>query len=378
MSAAAGPEPGARERPDDRPVCWRRRLAWAALLPLGIVLLHSLAELPGAVELLYSGSTYPFLRGVLRQVALVVPVHLSEALLLLGAAGVLLRVGLAVRARARSRRSLTNLLQHGLSFTLAAAGGLYAIFLLSWGFNHARQPYAEHVGLEVTEVEVRELDSLLASMVAEANALRGALQEEDWALGAGAGDFDPRLAASFRRLARDVPALDGDLSPLRPAHLSPLLSLLGISGIYSPFTSEAHLNAELVDWIRPFVAAHEAAHGLGFAREDEANYIAWQVCRGADDPALRYSGTLAALRYVAHALDGVDPARAEALVAGLSEEVQDDLRRNREFWESKRSWLTDLGRAGNDTYLKLQGQEEGTQSYGRMVDLLVAEWRTRG
>jgi hypothetical protein len=29
----------------------------------------------------------------------------------------------------------------------------------------------------------------------------------------------------------------------------------------------------------------------------------------------------------------------------------------------------------NDTYLKLNGQEDGVQSYGRMIDLLLAERR---
>jgi hypothetical protein len=36
-----------------------------------------------------------------------------------------------------------------------------------------------------------------------------------------------------------------------------------------------------------------------------------------------------------------------------------------------------VAQASNDAYLKLQGQGEGRASYGRMVDLLVAEWRER-
>jgi len=32
----------------------------------------------------------------------------------------------------------------------------------------------------------------------------------------------------------------------------------------------------------------------------------------------------------------------------------------------------------NDAYLKTQGQADGVRSYGRMVDLLLAERRTAG
>ena len=42
-----------------------------------------------------------------------------------------------------------------------------------------------------------------------------------------------------------------------------------------------------------------------------------------------------------------------------------------------RSTLSEVGSAVNDTYLRAQGQAAGVASYGRMVDLLIAERRIR-
>jgi len=173
-----------------------------------------------------------------------------------------------------------------------------------------------------------------------------------------------------------VPALAARRPLLRRAFLSPALSRLGISGIYSPFTAEAHVNGEVAPWLLPFTAAHELAHYRGFAREDEANFIAWQVLRRCPEPALAYSGTLAATAHLLAQLGRDDPAALEALRGRLHADVAADLEANRAFWRARRTpVVTDLARSSNDAYLRSQGQPEGLRSYGRMVDLLIAERR---
>ena len=47
-------------------------------------------------------------------------------------------------------------------------------------------------------------------------------------------------------------------------------------------------------------------------------------------------------------------------------------------WQRRyESRLGDVQERVNDAYLKTQGQREGVQSYGRMVDLLLAERRAQ-
>ena len=48
------------------------------------------------------------------------------------------------------------------------------------------------------------------------------------------------------------------------------------------------------------------------------------------------------------------------------------------YWEQfEDTVLSTAGEKMNDTYLKANSVEDGTKSYGRMVDLLLAERRKR-
>ena len=61
----------------------------------------------------------------------------------------------------------------------------------------------------------------------------------------------------------------------------------------------------------------------------------------------------------------------------LEEGFGEDFSGVRAYWDAKASWLTGVGRASNALYLRSQGQAEGLASYGRMVDLLIADYRAR-
>ncbi len=103
------------------------------------------------------------------------------------------------------------------------------------------------------------------------------------------------------------------------------------SGVYSPFTGEPNYNAIQPDFDLPYVVAHEMAHQRGFAREDEANFIAFMVCTKAAHPYARYSGYLNALR-VLSVLYRIAPERYRETVATLGEGPRADLKARGRFW----------------------------------------------
>jgi hypothetical protein len=169
-----------------------------------------------------------------------------------------------------------------------------------------------------------------------------------------------------------VPAVAG--AP-KPVMLSSLMSYAGISGIFIPFTGEANVNATLPEWQIPFTAAHELAHQRGYAREDEANYVGYRACRAHPDRDFQYSGTFEAALYALGALAGADRAAYGRLRATLSPPLVRDLGALSAWRARYRSRLGRVQDRVNDAYLKTQGQRDGVQSYGRMVDLLLAERR---
>ncbi len=354
------------------------RLAAAILVwPLGWLALRGAAHAPDLVERWYSNGVYVGVRQVQGALAGLSPVSLSELLLATMAAWLLLRGIHAVRCvRAKEVRP-RELLRVLVRRAVLTAGALWAAFLLLWGFQHARRPYAFHANLEPQPVSSQQLFELSVWLVSQCNRLRNRISLADLTLHPGRGGVDARILAAYQSLGERVPALQGGTPLLRTALCSPLLSRLGISGIYSPFTGEAHLNAEVPPWVQPFSASHELAHQKGFAREDEANFIAWQVCRESTDPALNYSASFVALRHALGALRRENPVQAELVSNLLDDQVLADMHGSRAFWRSMHSVVTDLSIKVNDTYLKSSGSSEGVRSYGRMLDLLVAEQLSR-
>src|SRR5438105_6884447 len=77
------------------------------------------------------------------------------------------------------------------------------------------------------------------------------------------------------------------------------------------------------------------AHQRGFAREDEANFIAFLVCTKASNAYVRYSGYLGALR-VLGVLFRVAPERYRETVAAFGEGPRADLRARAQFWARAR------------------------------------------
>jgi hypothetical protein len=58
--------------------------------------------------------------------------------------------------------------------------------------------------------------------------------------------------------------------------------------------------------------------------------------------------------------------------------VQADLALNSAYWKKFDTGVGKVAEKANDTHLKMNDQKDGIQSYGRMVDLLLADWRDGG
>lgn len=165
-------------------------------------------------------------------------------------------------------------------------------------------------------------------------------------------------------------------SPVKQVMLSEPMTYTHISGVYSYFTGEANLNMNFPDYTLPYTAAHELAHQRGIAREDEANFMAFLVCIESEDAYIRYSGYLNLYEYVASALYSADSERYFSVLRTLPDAVRQELIAYSAFFDKYReNVVSEVSGAINDTYLKLQGTE-GSKSYGRVVDLAVAWYKT--
>lgn len=351
---------------------WRVLLPW--LLPIAaapiaylIGLLFSL--FPNSVELVYSRFLYQF--DVIQSlIAGLLPFSLGEILLPLGA------VALAtwflfslIRARAYPARFVACAL--GILSIVSVCG---ARFTMAWGLNYQRATVAQILQLDVHDRPVAELEKLVFTLAREANLCRGLLPQDRF------GVFDPGDDSAILAAASDsCTAFGRRFSPFnrpfpkaKPLLFSQTFSYLGISGIYNPFTSEANLNVDEPKLLRAAAACHELSHMAGFAREDEANFLAFYATRYSKELYVRYSGTILALLHASNELYDRDPAAYESIRELYSDAVNRDLADHAAYWSAKKGPAQEKMDEVNDTYLKAQGEEAGVESYGRMVDLLLA------
>jgi hypothetical protein len=328
------------------------------------------------VERVYARWLYPGIARALAAATSWASFSIAEACILalapLAAAG-------AVRGVVRACRSPFPLraLGSGLLRIATAATFAYLVFLLAWGLNYQRLPLAASVGLPVGSPKPGELAAVCAELIERSEVLRSAVEEDESGVARVPGGVSGalrRASLGYDALAGEWPLVAGRPVAAKRVWLSPGLALLGISGIFIPFTGEANVNTTLPEWTLPFVAAHEVAHQRGFAREDEANYLAYAACRRHPDAAARYAAALEGSLYALGALRGTEPGTHRALQSRRGAAVGRDLAALEAWRRRYESRARAVHEKVNDAYLRAQGQE-GVSSYGRMVDLLIAERR---
>jgi hypothetical protein len=320
---------------------------------------------------------------VARTVSLVTglfPFSVAEVLLV---AGVLGAVVWAVR---RLRRGGKGFRARDLLRALARLAGVAALAVLAfdllWGYNYDRASVSAMLGYDLTPAPAADLAGLSGDLLSQSAALREGLPED----GAGALRLPDGRRGALARATRGYDALAAAVrlpmpalsAPPKLVLLSPWMSYLGISGIFIPFTGEANVNGTVPEWEIPFTAAHELAHQRGFAREEEANYVGYLACLAHPDRDFQYSGTFRAGLYALSALARADRNVYGELRGSLAPPLRRDLAALFAWQRRYESRLGEVQDKVNDAYLKTQGQADGVRSYGRMVDLLLAERRAKG
>lgn len=381
----------------------RRRGFVAAGLSAGVlaVAIFRLALLePERVEAIYTTGFYPLVVRAFSWISGFLPFSLAElftgiaALLVLGR--LLWRIPReALRRRAaspqraeeaagtavlRSRGSWRRAAQLGL-FALAGAGALYAVFLGVWGLNYARPRLEHRLGLPTGEIGERELLQLAARISAEttrAHGLAGLPVETASRSPLDFGDLSAAIDDAFDAL--DLPGDPGSsgAAPVKAAVFSGLMSKLGISGIFVPFTGEPTVNTGPPDVAVVFTAAHEKAHQRAVTHEGEASFAAYlALSQQRRHPYLRYAASFFAARHLLAAARHAAPRDRERVWAALGPGPRRDLDALDTFWARHRGLARGAARRVNDSYLRTMRIPDGAQSYGAVVRLLIADLRRR-
>lgn len=271
------------------------------------------------------------------------------------------------------------------------------IFVFFCGVNYERYPFSHYSGLHIqnsTKEELYELciDLAVRTSIAREELIQTSQREEISLIDCLGDDYSittaglaadlslkeqGKLAAeSMDLLGKKYPVLSGAYSIPKPLMSSEFFSMTETTGIFIPFTMEANVNVACTDFTIPATMCHELSHLRGFMREDEANFIAYLACQESDHPYFRYSGLMMALVYTGNQLYRTDKELYQKARNYYSAGIIQDLSRDSAYWSPyEDTVISTAANAANDTYLKANNQSDGARSYGRMVDLLLAEYR---
>ena len=182
---------------------------------------------------------------------------------------------------------------------------LFSFFVLTFAAGYRAYPLEDKLELEREKVSAEELYDTAVILIEAINRETSEIEfyEDDFSIMPyPLRDMNHRLGDAYSAFCKSHDFIAHSPGRVKPVLVSEVMSYMHITGVYSFFTGEANLNVGFPDYTLPYTAAHEMAHQRGIAREDEANFIAFLVCIGSEDPYIRYSGYLNVYEYVAGAL----------------------------------------------------------------------------
>lgn len=311
-------------------------------------------------------------RAVFAHVTSILPFSLAETLILISIPAAILYLVYSFTVSAAKGKLPKQILR-----LVAIIAFLFSTFMLNFGTGYDTTPLEEKMDLEVGAPTTDNLYLASAYTLIHIRNLTGNISYQKSGLSKLPYTFDEMVD----KLNDAYDTLYGQYDFLSPLHtrvkqlaMSKPLTYTHLSGFYTCFTGEANVNINYPDFIIAFTTAHEMAHQRGIAPEDEANFIAYLACVASDDPHLQYAGHANMLEYLASAVYDADPEGYQnRLLPFYPKELRGEYKAySTMFKPYADNVASNVSNAVNDTYLKVQGQTEGTKSYGLVTDLAVA------
>ncbi len=255
----------------------------------------------------------------------------------------------------------------------------FFIFVTTCGLNYHRLEFAQTSGLQIRDSSAQELAALCLELSARANELRLDVGEDAsgvMRLGSDFSDTAHKARDAFGMLAQEYAVFPNYAIIPKPVINSRFMSHMQLTGEFTLFTFEANINKDAPDYSIPATMCHELAHTRGFMREDEANFIGYLACINSDSIEFQYSGVMLALIHASNRLYETDQALYRDVASTFSDGVRRDFADNNAYWAQFEGPVAEVSDAVNNAYLVMNHQSDGVKSYGRMVDLLLADYRS--
>jgi hypothetical protein len=344
-----------------------------AVIAVGV---HVYSNDSSRVENQYSTGIYPYFSRILRYISGWLPFSIGDVLYGFVILWLIWKIIKGITAIFKKQASFSGFLA-GIGKALRIFLFIYIIFNVFWGINYNRKGIASQLQLKMEKYRPEELKVINGLLVEKVNKTKLALVNQTSQYPTKSQLF--LLAQhAYKEAGKKYPFMQYEPVSLKPSMWSWLGNYMGFTGYYNPFTGEAQVNTLVPKFLQPFTTCHEVAHQLGYAKEMEANFVAYLVAKDTQDTLLHYSVYLDLFMYSNRNLFTTDSVSAIHYRKQLSPEVITDLKEWQAFNKKYRNPVEPVFRWIYGKYLERNQQPQGVLSYDEVTGFIIAYYKKYG
>ncbi len=343
-----------------------KKLIFALSIIPQYLLIKWLSNYPEFIERYYSNGIYPYISKLFRLMLGWIPFSFGD---LVYAFAIIYIVRWIFKNFKRIKTDTKN----WFIDVFSAISIVYFAFHLFWGLNYYRLPLYKSLGLK-SEYTTEQLIEVTKKLIEKSNTIHSNIIKNDSLpidIPYSKRDILNMVLLGYNNLEKEFPHLEYSSKSIKKSLFSLPLTYMGFSGYLNPLTNESQVDALIPTYIFPTTTTHEVAHQLGYAAENEANFIGCLAAINHDDIYFKYSGYTFALRFCLNEIYRRDEALFDSITKTVNKGILKNYEDMRTFWDNYENPAEPLFKKSYSTFLKANKQSKGMESYSYVVALFV-------
>ena len=333
-----------------------------------IIVVKILSQKPQIVETYYSVKYYPLISRFLRSIFEYFTFSIGDILYISAIPFVIYKLFKNIDFR-KKNFNIKKVIINGFGIISV----LYFVFHLFWGLNYYRIPLNKKLNLK-TNYSTEDLIKTTKEIIILTNKVHFKITNDPKKVVSprlNFKDLKKEINIGYRDLSKKYTFLKYYPSNQKKSLFSTPLAYMGFSGYFNPFTNETQINWHTPKNSQPITQAHEQAHQLGFAAENEANFIAFLATNENNNIFIKYSALTFALRHCLNELFTTDLNSFNYLKSSVNYGILKDFENRQKKWSYFKNPLQPLSKKIYGKFLNLNNQKLGIKSYNYVVALIV-------
>ena len=345
-------------------ICKKTSVLWTVFFPIQLFLIYIIRQYPEQIESYYSDGIYISISSFFQKI-------LGQLSFSLGDIFYVILIFFIVKYIISVFKRKFKLKKTDFYKIVSFISIIYFGFHMTWGLNYYRLPLHKQLSVK-SDYNTAELISFTEKLLVKTNAIHNKIVTNDTLpvqFEQSENEYEKTVFDNFKQTQFQHQFVHH--RSIKPSLLSLPLSYMGFGGYINPFTHEAQYNDRVPKYKYPTLIAHEMGHQLGYAKENEANFVACYVNMYSQNEKMRYTGFTYALKFCLNEVYRRSPDDFERLKAKVNPGILKNYKAIQLFWKSYKNPLEPVFKKVYGNFLKVNNQPQGIQSYNYVVALLV-------